>query len=316
MFSDAQIKHILAALPDPAFILTRSGRYAAIFGGSDKRYYHDGSNLVGKTMHDVLHAEKAMWFAMEIEKALASRQLHIVEYSLARSDVKGLAEGPSNTIQFEGRVQALDFQIQGEDAVLWVASNITERHEMEMQLRTQSERDPLTNLFNRRKFLVTLEEQYEIFNRYQISTSVFIFDVDDFKKINDQYGHLEGDQVLQIIAEACQTELRTPDVAARFGGDEFIVLMPYTDINQAFHIVQRLTACITQQTIAVSPPDGITISGGLSEMLLSDTSVEGVIKRADDCLYEAKRNGRNCVIQQTSAQEKSSSNPQHPQASE
>ena len=130
MFSEEQIADILAALPDPAFILTRSGCYAAIFGGSDLRYYHDGSGLIGKSLHDVLHTEKATWFAKEIEKALSSQQLHIVEYELAGSDVKGLEDGPSNVIWFEGRVQALNFQVLGEDAVLWVASNMVKPSEI------------------------------------------------------------------------------------------------------------------------------------------------------------------------------------------
>lgn len=296
MFSEKQIGDILSALPDPAFILTRSGRYAAIFGGTDLRYYNDSRALVGKTMQDVLPMEMAAWFSHEIEKALASRQLHIVEYSLAPQDVKGVCNGPSHQLWFEGRVQALDFQVQGEDAVLWVASNITERHEMENRLRAQSERDPLTNLFNRRKFLAALEDQYEIFSRYKIPTTIFIFDVDDFKNVNDRYGHLKGDQVLQIIAQACLAESRVSDIPARFGGDEFVVLMPYTDIQQALQIVKRLSTCITKETIAIGIADGITISGGLNQMLSSDTSVDEVVKRADDNLYQAKREGRGLII--------------------
>lgn len=299
MFSEEQITDILAALPDPAFILTRSGCYAAIFGGSDLRYYHDGSGLIGKSLHDVLHAEKAMWFAKEIEKALSSHKLHIVEYELAGSDVKGLEDGPSNVIWFEGRVQALNFQVLGEDAVLWVASNITERHELETQLRSLSERDPLTNLFNRRKLLAMLEDQYELFNRYTIPTAVFIFDINDFKKINDQYGHLMGDQALQAIAQSCTTELRAPDMAARFGGDEFVIVMPHTDQNQALSIIERLSASIEKTTAAIGFANGIKISGGLSEILSGDTSVEAVMRRADEKLYQAKDAGRTRISELT-----------------
>lgn len=298
MFSEEQIAHILAALPDPAFIITRSGRYVAIYGGTDSRYYHDGSALIGKTLQEVLHADKASWFSHEIEKALATQQLHIVEYSLAAGDVKGLQDGPTHTLWFEGRVQALNFSVENEDAVLWVASNITDRHEIESRLRIQSERDPLTDLYNRRKFLGALEEQYEVFDRYKITNTIFIFDVDDFKNINDQYGHIQGDQVLQIIAQSCQSELRVSDLPARFGGDEFIILMPHTDKAQALHIVTRISECIKQETLAIGIANGITISGGLSQMLASDTSAEDVVKRADDNLYQAKREGRSLIIGQ------------------
>jgi len=132
MYSEA----ILAAFPDPVFILTRSGRYAAVYGGTDRRYYHDGESLVGKNMHEVLKAEKADWFLGEIAKALESDGMHIVEYALAGSDVLGIdvQEGPENIIWFEGRVQALNFSVDGEEAVFWVASSITHRIEIEMQL--------------------------------------------------------------------------------------------------------------------------------------------------------------------------------------
>ena len=102
----AMLAATLQALPDPAFILTCSGRYGAVFGGSDKRYYHDGSSLVGLTISDVLEDEKARWFLQQIDTALKSRELLVVEYGLSGHDVKGLTnEGPTDTIWFEGRVQ-------------------------------------------------------------------------------------------------------------------------------------------------------------------------------------------------------------------
>lgn len=136
------LETILAAFPDPVFILTRNGRYAAVYGGTDARYYHDGSGLVGKNLYDVLKPEKAEWFLGEIAKTLDTGGLHIVEYGLSGNDVLGLDEkGPANVIWFEGRVQALDFLMDGEDAVLWVASNITHRITIEMQLSDALQRE-------------------------------------------------------------------------------------------------------------------------------------------------------------------------------
>jgi hypothetical protein len=225
-FSNEQIAAILAALPDPAFILTRSGYYAALFGGSDVRYYHDGSALVGKSIRDVLPAEKADWFISEIGKALNTRILRVIEYTLAGGDVKGLPdEGPEATIWFEGRIQALDYQVMGEDAVLWVANNVTASKALEAKLRRQSETDALTGLPNRRKLMSSLTEYFETFVRYATPTSVLIFDIDNFKRINDDHGH-----------------------------------------------------------------------PGLSELAATDSSYEEVLKRADDALYQAKREGRNRII--------------------
>jgi diguanylate cyclase (GGDEF)-like protein len=295
LFSHEQLHSILSTLPDPAFILTRSGRYAAIFGGTDERYYHDGSNLVGQRMCDVLHAEKASWFSDQIAVALDTHALHIVEYTLSGSDVKGLENaGPDHLIWFEGRVQALDFEVDGEQAVVWVASNITEKNAIQLHLREQSETDALTGLFNRRKLLETLQGNYEMFLRDQAPTAVLMFDVDNFKHINDAFGHQTGDAVLAEISRTCRAALREIDITARLGGDEFVVLLPGMTLADAEPIANLLRLRITQNI-----RDGLnisaSISGGLSEFQLPDGLCEDVLKRTDDALYQSKHNGRNCI---------------------
>jgi hypothetical protein len=143
---------ILSSFPDPVFLLTRSGRYGAVYGGTDSRYYHDGTGLIGKTLHEVLRPEKADWFLGEIARALNLPGLQIMEYGLAAGDVLGLSDtGPAQTIWFEGRVQRLNFQIDGEDAVLWVASNITHKRTVEVQLSEalRRERDAINTMWQR-----------------------------------------------------------------------------------------------------------------------------------------------------------------------
>ncbi|GJI94939.1 GGDEF domain-containing protein [Duganella caerulea] len=298
LFTTEQIAALLAALPDPAFIFTRSGKYAALFGGTDARYYHDGSSLVGKRIGDVLNAEKAAWFLAQIAVALAKRGLHVVEYQLNRKDVKGLeSEGPDDTIWFEGRAQALDYQVDGEDAVLWVASNITTSKKLEALLRMQSETDALTGLANRRKLMQALNDSHGLHARYRTPASVLIFDIDNFKDINDRYGHLSGDKAIQVTADVCRRELRTTDFPARLGGDEFVILMPHTTWEQAMPIAERLRQRIAEQLRELGTlGQGATISGGLSQMLPGDTSIEDVLKRADDALYRAKHGGRNRIV--------------------
>lgn len=298
LFSSAQLSAVLKTLPDPAFILTRSGRYAAIFGGSDLRYYHESSGLVGKYMRDVLCDDKANWFLRQIALALAARSLHVVEYALAAADVQGLpAGGPQDTIWYEGRVQALGFQVDGEDAVLWVASNVTARKALEDLLRRQSETDALSGLFNRRKLMETLRQHFDLYVRYGTPTAVLIFDIDNFKRINDVYGHLAGDTAIATTAEVCRTELRATDFPTRLGGDEFVVLMPHTTLAQAAPIAERLRLHVAQALKALGTLDeGTTISGGLSELLPGDVGDEDVLKRADGALYQAKHDGRNRVV--------------------
>lgn len=294
LFTQQQLTSILSSLPDPAFILTRSGRYAAVFGGKDLRHYHENSSLAGRSMFEVLKEEKARWFAGEIEKALAGRVLHIVEYELSGSDVKGIGDGPSHSIWFEGRVQALDFQVEGEDAVVWIASNITDKNETARKLRQLSETDALTGLYNRRKLLETLDDRLAVFERDRDPTSVLVFDLDNFKRLNDEMGHHAGDAALVEIARLCRQHLRQSDVIARFGGDEFVVVMPGTRRADALEIAERLRA-----NVPVSFREALryesTISGGVSEFGVPDRFSSDILARADAGLYQSKRAGRNRV---------------------
>jgi len=294
LFTQQQLTSVLSSLPDPAFILTRSGRYAAIFGGKDLRHYHDGSALVGRTMFEVLKEEKARWFLAQIEKALESAVLHIVEYELSGSDVKGAGDGPSYSIWFAGRVQALNFPVEGEAAVVWVASNITEKNETQQKLRQLSETDALTGLYNRRKLIETLDNRLGAFERDNDQTSVFVFDLDNFKRLNDEMGHQAGDVALVEIARLCRQQLRQSDIIARFGGDEFVVVMPSTRRSDALEIAERLrenVPIILRKHLHY----GATISGGISEFGRYDRVSSDVLKRADEGLYRSKRGGRNMV---------------------
>ena len=246
-------------------------------------------------MFEVLKEEKAHWFAAEIEKALEGGVLHIVEYELSGSDVKGAGEGPGHSIWFEGRVQALSFQVEGEDAVVWVASNITHKNEIQQTLRQLSETDALTGLYNRRKLIETLDDRLAIFEREKSQTSVLVFDLDNFKRLNDQMGHQAGDAALLEIARLCRQQLRQSDVIARFGGDEFVVVMPGTHRHDALEIAERLRKHV-QITLRENLQYDATISGGVSEFNQPDRVSDDILKRADEGLYLSKRAGRNRVL--------------------
>ena len=294
MFTQQQLSSILATLPDPAFILTRSGRYAAIFGGKDSRHYHDSSALIGRSLFDVLKSEKAVWFRSEIEKALACGTLHIVEYELSGSDVQGAGDGPSYSIWFEGRVQSLNFKVDGEDAVVWVASNITDKNDVQQKLRQLSETDALTGLYNRRKLIETLDERLSAFQREGLQTSVLLFDIDHFKSLNDQLGHNAGDMALVEVAHLCRQHMRHNHLIARFGGDEFVVVMPGADRLDALNIAEHLREQVPQALNRALRYQA-TISVGVSEFSAPDRSSGDILTRADGGLYESKRGGRNRV---------------------
>lgn len=294
------LMEMLAALPDPVFVLSESGKYLALIGGHDARYYHDGSHLVNFSLHDVMPKARADWFLQQIQQTLEEGRLRTVEYSLGAHEIKGmeLAEGPEQDIWFEGRVQPLRKPFRGERAVVWVAHNITEHYNMQRQLKTLSEQDELTGAYNRRKLMEALQERVAEFHRYSHPLSLIIFDLDHFKRVNDKFGHVSGDKVLFSITTLCNKQLRQQDLLCRYGGEEFAVLLPNTNLEDAVQLAQRLRTTVGSYDFEqeLGESYSITISAGVSTLTPGD-DIESLIKRADSGLYQAKNSGRNCVIE-------------------
>ncbi len=298
MINVEQMGLVLEALPDPAFILSRSGKYIAVFGGRDTRYYHNGTGLVGQTISNLIKPEKANWFLEQIARALEYRKLIIEEYELSNRDVKGLDDdGPKDAIWFEARIQALSFLVDDEEVVLWVASNISERHLLEGKLRELSDTDQLTGLFNRRKLEHDLTLHYESSRRYSVPTSILMFDLDNLKTINDTKGHYAGDEIIRVVANICRKALRKTDTACRFGGDEFVVALPNTGCEQAMQFAKRLHDRFRKELGQSSLADTVvTASIGVTTMVPEDRSYEDTLKRADRALYEAKSMGKDRIV--------------------
>lgn len=168
------------------------------------------------------------------------------------------------------------------------------QHAIEEQ-REKAMHDSLTGLPNREAYKERLEHEINRMQRYGGNLSMMVCDIDFFKRINDNYGHLAGDKVLKIIAKALQRNLRDTDFIARFGGEEFVALMPETDTEHARQVAEKL-----RQKIESSPfnfrkePVQITMSVGISEFKEGE-SPEDVFERADKALYKAKESGRNQV---------------------
>lgn len=298
-FETELLQAMVKALPDPVFVITESGYYLETAGGGDSSYYHDGSDLKGMALHEVLPKDKADWFLEQIKETLKRGGLRTVQYSLAGSDVKGLdtRPGPDGDIRFEGRVQPLPLTLWGERAVVWVARNITHQYELEMKLQKLSETDPLTGIFNRRKFLEQLDQCFRKYKRYNRPAALVIFDIDHFKRINDNFGHSVGDDVLCRLTRDCAVKLRAVDSLYRIGGEEFAVILPETEAKDACRQAERLRQIAEQLKIGPGETAGtISISAGVSDLLDMDVSIEDVMRRADAALYEAKGKGRNRVM--------------------
>ncbi|UJF21165.1 GGDEF domain-containing protein [Shewanella sp. OMA3-2] len=287
---------ITLSLPDLVFVLTESGRYTAILGGNSSDYYHNASFLKGLSLFDVLPEEKANWFIDRIQETLLSNKLNVFEYSLAADDVKDIegGSGPIGLLRFEGRVNPLKTLRYGERAVVWVARNITERYQLEQKLIYQSQTDFLTNIINRRKFIEYLNDAYLNFKQGQQGYSLLVFDIDNFKNINDIHGHLFGDDILKKVVKICQAELKQTDIFGRLGGDEFGVIHINMSAESCIDLARRLNQQIADMHINDKKLQcGPSISIGISQFLPSDKDVEQIYHRADSALYDSKRNGKN-----------------------
>ena len=154
--------------------------------------------------------------------------------------------------------------------------------------------DPLTELFNRRRFEIVLEQEFKRATRYNSPLACLMIDIDYFKKINDGHGHHTGDKVLQEIAEIIKTTVRETDVTARWGGEEFVVLLPQTEKDAALHSASRVRKAISAHKFKSLTDKEITVSIGIAS--LPNPSIdtgEKLIDASDIPKYEAKRKGRN-----------------------
>lgn len=180
--------------------------------------------------------------------------------------------------------------------ILQSCSSAIDRLERMDDLKSAAVIDPLTGCYNRREFENQLKRHIAGAVRYKSDLSVFMFDLDHFKQINDTYGHLGGDQVLKTIASKVQRNMRTGDILARYGGEEFIAILPETGRAKAMELADRLRQKIANAGI---PFDGqtirVTASFGVAE-LDRCADMEKIIQDADAMLYKAKLNGRNTVM--------------------
>jgi diguanylate cyclase (GGDEF)-like protein len=152
-------------------------------------------------------------------------------------------------------------------------------------------RDSLTGIANRRLFDESLGIEAARAQRLRTSLSLIVFDVDHFKQINDAYGHLAGDDVLRSVADSIVASTKSFDVAARYGGDEFVLLLPSCDTDQAMSVAERVRTEVGRRSVDTS----VTVSAGLATM--PDNAIDGdrLLSAADAALYEAKRSGRDRV---------------------
>lgn len=228
------------------------------------------------------------------------REAHDRYVALRCELIRSGAAEPRDIRMDDGGVVRVCCKVLPDGGRMLTYTDVTDLVQQADRLEELATTDGMTALFNRRHFLSLMEVEWERHRRYGNSLSLLMIDIDKFKRVNDAYGHDAGDQVIVEIAKLCNTQKRQCDVAARFGGEEFMMLLPETAIADAMGVAERL-----RQSIATRPVKAgermlkITVSIGVAEALSSMTDAFDMIRHADRALYAAKHDGRNLVRAQT-----------------
>jgi diguanylate cyclase (GGDEF)-like protein/PAS domain S-box-containing protein len=159
--------------------------------------------------------------------------------------------------------------------------------------------DALTGINNRHNLFELAEHEFEVSKRYQQPLSIILFDIDYFKRINDTYGHAVGDKMLERVVQVTRTQLRDVDIIGRYGGEEFVIILPVTTAQKAYLLAQRILENVAAIRLHTDHgPAAVTLSIGIAEIIHTpqDESVDNLIHRADEAMYAAKRAGRNRTV--------------------
>jgi len=180
---------------------------------------------------------------------------------------------------------------------------VTRLKTAENDLRFEATHDSLTGIYNRRHLMQVLHKNIAQSIRYHFPYSIVMLDLDHFKSVNDTHGHSAGDAVLKSVVNTLQSNIRDADILGRWGGEEFLVLLPHTPEVQATIAAEKWLACVTSGPVTL--PDGsripISFSAGVAEFSAGaastsvETEAENLLHLADGCLYQAKEAGRNCI---------------------
>jgi len=220
--------------------------------------------------------------------------LLLTSHSEVAKKIRGLEQGASDYVTKPFSPEELLARVKVQLKIKTLQDHLKESNQ---RLLEMSQIDPLTGLYNRRHMMTTLEAELDRSNRISSPFSLVMVDLDHFKKVNDTYGHQQGDVVLKSTSWVIKEQLRQYDSASRFGGEEFILLLPETSLDEAVNVAERLRQAICNIQFSGSVTD-LKISASLGVAAIPHQKIntsEDLIRQADDALYHAKSKGRNRV---------------------
>ena len=272
--SEEKNRSLLIAIPDIMFRLNKEGVFLEFITAKNFPLWMNASEFVGNNVYEVFDKKISNRFMKSLNLAAKTGNTQILQYQIS---VDG------KTHHYEARIIAT----WGEE-VLAIVRDFTDQRQAEKMADT----DPLTNIYNRRKFSKLLEQEIKRVERYDRALSIVMLDIDHFKRVNDTYGHDTGDYVLRRITEIIKENVRITDTLARYGGEEFVIILPETDVRGASRLIERMRKTIEKTSL--DSVGIITISAGIAVYMGGD-NCKSMITRADKALYLAKEEGRNRV---------------------
>ncbi len=281
------LRSITHAAQDAVILIDAAGLVTYWNPAAEQIFGYTEAEAVGMNLHDLIVPER------DLERAHAG-------FSRFVTSGQGPAIGKTTTLQAKHRngdefpvdISLSSFKLRDQWNAVGIVRDATERVKTEERLKQLATTDTLTGICNRRHFDEALEHEINRAARHSSPLSLILFDIDHFKRVNDTFGHQTGDQVLAQLAGAVGGSIRTTDLFARWGGEEFIVLMPGSDLNAAHLLAEKLRMTLENQPF---PDVGqVTCSFGVAEYKPGDNA-DGLMKNLDLCLYLAKASGRNRV---------------------
>jgi diguanylate cyclase (GGDEF)-like protein/PAS domain S-box-containing protein len=275
-------------------------------------------NLDGRLIYN--NSKHHTCFPLPIEKILGIKATQGVSQPyveiIEKSVLQTLQSGVERSFEIEIPVREGNYvtylitmvaerDTSGTIGVLATGLDISERKQLQRELERQARRDFLTGLYNRRYFIELAKKELSRLKRYGGELSLIMFDIDFFKQINDTYGHTTGDIVLQKIAKISRDALREVDIVGRLGGEEFVVLLPQTNRQQALEAAERLRLVLEAGVVKLENGTTVLFTASLGVLTVSlgkdrrsvNISIDDLLNRVDKALYKAKQSGRNRVYQ-------------------
>ncbi len=248
-----------------------------------KRFANKSENeIIGKDDFDIFENKFAKIFRDNDLKVLRTNKMSIDEEWL---------EFDNKLLLFQSKKRPLKYT-ETKIGILGVSRDITSLYEIQKKLEEQATVDELTKVYNRKSFNERLKEKIEMFRRYESNFCLALVDIDDFKKVNDTFGHDIGDEVLIKVCGIAKENIRNTDLIFRIGGEEFVILYPKTLIDEAFLSIEKITHIIKNENIIKNHQ--ITLSVGLTQMKENDDEAS-IFKRIDDLMYISKKTGKDKI---------------------